>query len=52
MKQPEPGAVVAVPMRSLYVVSALVLSGYFVLRMGLAPNAYLEFALEAARTFG
>jgi NADH-quinone oxidoreductase subunit N len=48
MKQPEQGAPVAVPMRSGYVVGALVLSGYFVLRMGLAPTAYLELASEAA----
>lgn len=49
MKQPEPGAPVAVPMRSFYVAAALVLSGYFVLRMGLAPGAYLQLALEAAQ---
>ncbi len=48
MKQPEPGAAVAVPMRSGYVVAALVLSSYFVLRMGLAPTAYLELAQGAS----
>ncbi|MFN7697037.1 MAG: NADH-quinone oxidoreductase subunit N [Deltaproteobacteria bacterium] len=48
MKQPEPGAPVAVPMRSGYVVAALVLSGYFVMRMGLAPTAYLELAQGAS----
>jgi NADH-quinone oxidoreductase subunit N len=52
MKQPEPGAPVAVPMRSFYVGAALVLSGYFVLRMGIAPGAYLEMAIEAARQIG
>jgi NADH-quinone oxidoreductase subunit N len=52
MKQPETGAPVAVPMRSLYVAAALVLSGYFVIRMGVAPNAYLELALDAARNLG
>jgi len=49
MKQPENGAVLAVPMRSFYVVSAIVLSSYFVIRMGLAPANYLELALSAAR---
>ncbi len=48
MKQPEPGAPVAVPMRSFYVASAIVLSAYFVLRMGLAPGAYLDMAAESA----
>jgi NADH-quinone oxidoreductase subunit N len=49
MKQPENGAAVAVPMRSFYVVSALILSSYFVLRMGMAPSNYLELALSAAQ---
>ncbi len=49
MKQPEQGAQVAVPMRSFYVVSAIVLSSYFVIRMGLAPSHYLELALSAAQ---
>ena len=49
MKQPENGAAVAVPMRSFYVVSAIVLSSYFVIRMGLAPTHYLELALAAAQ---
>jgi NADH-quinone oxidoreductase subunit N len=48
MKQPEPGAPLAVPMRSFYVASALALSAYFVLRMGLAPDAYLEMAAASA----
>ncbi|MDQ3037497.1 MAG: NADH-quinone oxidoreductase subunit N [Myxococcota bacterium] len=52
MKQPEPGAPIATPMRSFYVVAALLLSGYFVLRMGLAPSAYLQMALEAAQSLG
>ncbi|AKF06131.1 NADH-quinone oxidoreductase subunit N [Sandaracinus amylolyticus] len=52
MKQPEPGAPVAVPMRSWYVAAALVLSGYFVLRMGIAPGAYLDLALQAAQNLG
>jgi hypothetical protein len=36
-------------MRSFYVVSALVLSSYFVIRMGIAPAHYLELALSAAQ---
>lgn len=52
MKTPEAGAPVAVPMKSFYIAAALVLSGYFVLRMGIAPGAYLELALEAARQIG
>lgn len=41
MKQPEPNAPVAVPMRSGYVVAALVLSAYFVIRLGVTPDTYL-----------
>jgi len=48
MKTPEVGAPVAVPMKSMYVVAALVLAGYFVVRMGLAPTAYVEIATSAA----
>lgn len=48
MKQPEQGAPVAVPMRSAYVGTALFFSTYFVLRMGLAPTAYLALASDAA----
>jgi len=48
MKQPQAGAPVAVPMKSGYVVAALILSGYFVLRMGMAPGNYLDMAIEAA----
>ncbi|MFW6197754.1 MAG: NADH-quinone oxidoreductase subunit N, partial [Myxococcota bacterium] len=49
MKEPQAGAPVAVPMRSGYVTAALVVSGYFVMKMGLTPSAYLEWAIEAAR---
>ncbi len=41
MKQPEPNAPVAVPMRSGYVVAALAMSAYFVVRLGITPDAYL-----------
>ncbi len=52
MKAPEPGAAIAVPMRSGYVALALVLSGYFVLKMGVTPAAYIDMALMAAGKVG
>jgi NADH-quinone oxidoreductase subunit N len=52
MKVPEAGRPVAVPMRSGYVVIALVLSGYFVLKMGVTPTRYIDMALAAASTLG
>lgn len=48
---PAEGAPAAVPMRSVYVISALVLTSYFVLRMGMAPTAYLRLARQAAAPF-
>jgi NADH-quinone oxidoreductase subunit N len=48
MKQPAAGAPIAVPMRSGYVTAALLITTYFVFRMGLAPDAYLDMAMEAA----
>jgi len=51
MKAPEPGAPIAVPMRSGYVVVALVLSGYLVLQMGMAPSGYIRLVLAAAKGF-
>jgi hypothetical protein len=39
-------------MRSGYVVLALVVSGYFVLKMGIAPERYIELALSAAGKLG
>ncbi len=48
MRDPAPGAPVAVPMRSAYVVAALALSGYFVFEMGIAPSPFLRLASEAA----
>ena len=41
MKEPDEGAPIAVPMRSGYVVGALVIAAYFVVRMGIAPDPYL-----------
>jgi NADH-quinone oxidoreductase subunit N len=52
MKAPEPGAPLAVPMRSGYVVLALVLSGYFVLKMGITPAPYIDLAIAAAEKVG
>lgn len=49
MREPERGAPVAVPMRSWYVVIGLAVSAYFVLKIGVAPGHYLEFALAAAK---
>lgn len=46
MKQPEKDAPVAVPMKSGYVIAALVMAGYFVVRMGLTPASYLALAAD------
>ncbi len=48
MKQPEPEAPLAVPMRSGYVVAALIASAFFVVMMGIQPGGYLAMALAAA----
>jgi NADH-quinone oxidoreductase subunit N len=48
MKQPEPGAPQAVPMRSGYITLALILAGYFVLKMGVSPSNYIDLAVRAA----
>jgi len=49
MKEPQDGAPLAVPMRSGYVVFALIISGILVMEMGIDPSDYLERAVEAAR---
>ena len=51
MKEPRTGAPIAVPMRSGYVTVALVLSGYYVMKLGLMPSRYLDMAVEAAQQF-
>ncbi len=51
MREPEEDAPIAVPMRSGYVVAALVLAGYYVVRMGITPGHYLDFATSAATAF-
>ena len=48
MKEPEEDAPIAVPMQSLYVVVALVMAGYWVLKMGIFPSRYLDWAVAAA----
>jgi NADH-quinone oxidoreductase subunit N len=50
MKEPEEDAPIAVPMRSGYVLFALVLAGYFVVKMGVTPGRYLEWAVSAAQS--
>jgi NADH-quinone oxidoreductase subunit N len=49
MKEPEPGAPIAVPLRSGYVTAALLISAILVLLLGLLPNGTLEAAVLAAR---
>ena len=48
MRQPEPGAPVALPMRSGYVMVALIVCAAAVLLLGLWPSTSLEFAIESA----
>lgn len=47
MREPEPGAPVATPMRSGYVATALVVAAMFVLLLGILPGASLDVALAA-----
>jgi NADH-quinone oxidoreductase subunit N len=51
MREPAAGAPVAVPMRSGYVTTALVLSALLVLALGLAPSGSLDVAISAATGF-
>jgi NADH-quinone oxidoreductase subunit N len=48
MRDPAPGAPVAVPMRSGYVNAALILSAVLVVAIGLWPTSSLSMALESA----
>ncbi len=48
MKEPEEDAPIAVPMQSWYIVVALVLAGYYVMKLGLFPSQYLDWAVAAA----
>jgi NADH-quinone oxidoreductase subunit N len=52
MEEPKAGAPVAVPMRSGLVIVALVIAGYFVLKMGITPTRYIDLALAAAGKLG
>jgi NADH-quinone oxidoreductase subunit N len=49
MREPAEGAEKAVPMRSGYVVTAMVVAAAFVLEMGVAPSGYLEIVSAAAK---
>jgi NADH-quinone oxidoreductase subunit N len=49
MREPAEGAEKAVPMRSGYVVTAMVVAAAFVLQMGVAPSGYLEIVSAAAK---
>ncbi|MDB4973244.1 MAG: NADH-ubiquinone oxidoreductase chain [Myxococcaceae bacterium] len=51
MREPAEGARVAIPMRSGYVITAMVVAGVLVLQMGVAPSGYLDLASAAAKLF-
>jgi NADH-quinone oxidoreductase subunit N len=51
MREPAEGAQVAIPMRSGYVVTAIVVAAVLVIQMGVAPSGYLEIASAAAKLF-
>jgi NADH-quinone oxidoreductase subunit N len=48
MREPEEDQPIAVPMRSVYVTVALALAGYYVVKMGITPSRYLDWAASAA----
>jgi NADH-quinone oxidoreductase subunit N len=50
MKEPQPGAVEAVPMKSGYVTAAMVLASALVLYFGLLPGRSLDMAISAAQS--
>jgi NADH-quinone oxidoreductase subunit N len=49
MREPAAGAPVAIPMRSGYVTAALLVSAILVFALGLAPNATVDMAIQAAK---
>jgi NADH-quinone oxidoreductase subunit N len=49
MREPAPGATIALPMRSGYVTAALLTAAVFVLALGLVPAQALTAAISAAR---
>jgi NADH-quinone oxidoreductase subunit N len=48
MREPAPGAPIAKPMRSGFVVGALVIAGVLVLALGIWPTTPIELAVQAA----
>ncbi len=50
-REPAEGAKVAIPMRSGYVITAIVVAAVLVLQMGVAPSGYLDIASAAAKLF-
>jgi len=51
MREPEEDQPIAVPMRSAYVTVALLVSGYYVVKMGVTPGRFLDWASSAASSF-
>jgi len=51
MREPQPGAPVAIPMRSGYVITAMVVAAFFVLQMGVSPSGYIDVVNQAAKLF-
>ncbi len=51
MREPEEDQPIAVPMQSAYVTVALILAGYYVVKMGITPSRYLDWAVSAASSF-
>ncbi len=51
MREPEEDQPIAVPMRSAYVGFALVIAGYYVVKMGVTPGRFLDWASSAASSF-
>jgi NADH-quinone oxidoreductase subunit N len=52
MREPAPGAPIATPMRSGFVIAALVIAAAFVLGIGIWPNLSLELATAAGLKAG
>jgi NADH-quinone oxidoreductase subunit N len=52
MREPAPGAPIAVPMRSGHVNGAVIIAAALVVLIGVWPSASLEFALQAALPVG
>jgi NADH-quinone oxidoreductase subunit N len=52
MREPEPGAPIATPMRSSFVVVALIVAAVFVLLFGILPSSSLDLAAAAGLAHG